>query len=168
MNQKGKSYFNFIPTSFPNGYFLSYYNVTVPEWFKKSEPKSQAGQNKGLKLVLDAHSDMISPGTVFDDFKGFVTVVGAKSNFPITKRQSFLLKAGQENYVSMSAINVISDEAIRSDIKFVCFRHRAAKSRFEVCAVSGVSLLFIQTPKSFFWVNMGDFGRSRCPNNQLS
>ena len=125
MNQKGKSYFNFIPTSFANVYFLSYYNVTVPKWFKKSEPKSQAGQNKGLKLVLDAHSDMISPGTVFDDFKGFVTVVGAKTNFPITKRQSFLLKAGQENYVSMSAINVISDEAIRSvsPTKRDCYFH---------------------------------------------
>ena len=73
---------------------------------------------------------MISPGTVFDDFKGFVTVVGAKSNFPITKRQSFLLKAGQENYVSMSAINVISDEAIRSvsPTKRDCYFHDEYKS----------------------------------------
>ena len=76
-------------------------------------------------MVLDSHSDLISPGTIFDDFKGFVTVVGEKGSFPLTKRTSFLLKPGQENYVSLSAINVISDEAIRSidPKKRYCYFH---------------------------------------------
>ena len=106
-------------------YICSFFNTTVPDWYKNVEPKSQPGQNKGLKLVLDAHSDMISPGTVFDDFKGFVTVVGAKSNFPLTKRQSILLKAGQENYIAMSALSIISDESIRSidPVKRDCYFH---------------------------------------------
>ena len=106
-------------------YICSFFNTTVPDWYKNVEPKSQPGQNKGLKLVLDAHSDMISPGTVFDDFKGFVTVVGDKSNFPLTKRQSILLKAGQENYIAMSALSVKSDESIRSidPINRDCYFH---------------------------------------------
>ena len=88
--------------------------MKLPDWYKDKEPKPQPGRTKGLRLVLDAHSDQISPGTVFDDFKGFVTVVGDKSSFPLTKRNSFLLKPGRENYVSISAVNVISDKTIRS------------------------------------------------------
>ena len=97
------SYLSYISSAF------SFYSGDLPDWYNKTkEPKSQPGQSKGLKLVLDSHSDLISPGTIFDDFKGFVTVVGDKSSFPLTKRTSFLLKPGQENYVSLSAINVIS------------------------------------------------------------
>ena len=61
------------------------------------EPKSQPGLNKGLQLVLDAHSDKISIGSVFDSFKGFVAVVGNKNEYPLTKKHGFLLQAGQEN-----------------------------------------------------------------------
>ena len=40
---------------------------------------------KGLRLVLDAHSNLISPGTVYDNFKGFIAVVGDTINFPLTE-----------------------------------------------------------------------------------
>ena len=91
----------------------SFYESDEPKWYKNKEPKPHPGLDKGLRLVLDAHSDQISHGTVSDDFKGFVAVVDDKRNFPLTKRQSFLLKSGRENYVSISAINIKSDEAIR-------------------------------------------------------
>ena len=91
----------------------SFYESDEPKWYKNKEPKPHPGLDKGLRLVLDAHSDQISHGTVFDDFKGFVAVVGDKRNFPLTKRQSFLLKSGRENYVSISATYIKSDEAIR-------------------------------------------------------
>ena len=78
------------------------------------EPKSQAGQNKGLQLVLDAHSDKISIGSIFDSFKGFVAVVGNKIEYPLTKKHGFLLRAGQENHVSLSATRIEADENIRS------------------------------------------------------
>ena len=89
------------------------------------EPKSQAGQNKGLQLVLDAHSDKISIGSVFDSFKGFVATVGNKNEYPLTKKHGFLLRAGQENYVSLSATKVEADKNIRhiSPEKRECFFH---------------------------------------------
>ena len=34
--------------------------------------KPAAGINEGLTVILDAHRDLVSPGTVFDDFRGFV------------------------------------------------------------------------------------------------
>lgn len=42
-------------------------NAEVPGWF---EPISHDGVSKGLTLLLDAHTDMLSPGTVIDDFQG--------------------------------------------------------------------------------------------------
>ena len=88
--------------------------MTPPSWYtNNSEPRTQAGQNKGLRLILDAHNDQISSGTVFDDFKGFVTLVGGRESFPLTQRHSFLLKPGQQSYVAISATSVISDEGIK-------------------------------------------------------
>ena len=89
--------------------FISFFNTTPPLWYSsKSEPKPQPGQNKGLRLILDAHTDQISSGTVFDNFKGFVTLVGGRESFPLTQRHSFLLKPGQQSYVAISATSVVS------------------------------------------------------------
>ena len=74
--------------------------------------KAEPGMKKGLRLVLDAHSNLISPGTVYDNFKGFTAVVGDTSNFPLMEMDGFLLKTGQENYVSINPIDVVSDENI--------------------------------------------------------
>ena len=63
--------------------------------------KPEPGIEKGLRLVLDAHSNLISSGTVFDNFKGFTTVVGDPNSFPLTRMDGTLLKTGQENYVSI-------------------------------------------------------------------
>ena len=52
-------------------------------------------------------------------------MVNDKRNFPSTKRKSFLLESGRENYVSISAINIKSDEAIRKidPQKRFCYFH---------------------------------------------
>ena len=93
----------------------SFFDKTLPEWYvSKGEPKSQAGQHKGLKLILDGHSDQISPGTVFDDFNGFVTLVGDRNSFPLTHKQSFLIRPGLESNVAITATSVISDGSIES------------------------------------------------------
>ena len=75
---------------------------------------AEPGMEKGLRLVLDAHSNLISPGTVYDNFKGFTAVVGDTSNFPLTKMDGFLLKTGQENYVSINPIDVVSNPGIET------------------------------------------------------
>ena len=68
---------------------------------------------KGLKLVLDAHSNLISTGTVFDNFKGFTTLVGDTNSIPLTRMDGLLLKTGQENYVSILPTDIIADRGTK-------------------------------------------------------
>ena len=92
---------------------LGFDNSTLPSWYKESgEPKSQPGQNKGLMLILDAHTDRISPGTVYDNFRGFSTIVDGGEKYPLTQRNSLLVRPGRENYVAMSALQIDADENI--------------------------------------------------------
>ena len=74
--------------------------------------KSEPGVGKGLRLVLDAHSHLISSGTVFDNFKGFTTLVGDPNSFPLTRIDGLLLKTGQENYVSIMPTDFTADEGV--------------------------------------------------------
>ena len=56
----------------------------VPLWYKeKDEPISEAGESRGLKLILDRHSDRLSTMSVTDDFKGFVAIVDGKDKYPM-------------------------------------------------------------------------------------
>ena len=40
------------------------------------------GKNRGLTLIIDAHSDIISPSSVRDDFEGFLALVNDPLKFP--------------------------------------------------------------------------------------
>ena len=82
-------------------------------YIAEKEPRTQAGQNKGLRLVLDAHTDRVTAGTVFDNYRGFVTMVDSKDKYPLTARQSFLVKPGRENYVAISALRVVAEDGIK-------------------------------------------------------
>ena len=82
-------------------------------YVKEKEPRTQAGQNKGLRLVLDAHTDRVTAGSVFDNYRGFVTMVDSKEKYPLTARQSFLVKPGRENYVAISALRVVAEDGIK-------------------------------------------------------
>ena len=42
-------------------------------------PIPKAGRSEGLTVVLDAHTDIVSSSSVYDDFAGFYTVVDAKN-----------------------------------------------------------------------------------------
>ena len=55
------------------------------------EPNTRPGQDKGLRLILDAHADRVSAGTVSDNFRGFITVVDGGDKYPLTTRNSFLV-----------------------------------------------------------------------------
>ena len=93
----------------------SFENVSLPSWYlEQNEPMTQPGQNKGLMLVLDAHTDKVSSGSVSDNFKGFITVVDDTDNYPLTERNGFLVRPGRENHVAMSALEILGDKGIRS------------------------------------------------------
>ena len=78
------------------------------------DSKSQAGQKKGLQLILDAHSDRVSSGTVPDSFKGFVGIVDGNENFPLTHKDGFLVRPGRTNNVAISAYQVVADDNVRN------------------------------------------------------
>ena len=48
----------------------SFGNQSDSQWFSDdNEPTSKSGLNKGLTLVLDAHTDIVETGTVSDDVR---------------------------------------------------------------------------------------------------
>ena len=93
---------------------LGFEDDTLPEWYQENnEPRTQAGQNKGLRLILDAHTDRVSPGTVSDNFRGFSTVIDGGAKYPLTSKNSFLIRPGRENYIAISALQVQAEENIQ-------------------------------------------------------
>ncbi len=79
-----------------------------------NEPIPQAGINKGLSLILDAHTDLISPASVEKDFKGFIAVVDAIDSFPLTEQKSIYLRPGFDNLVALAATDIKADDGIRN------------------------------------------------------
>ena len=103
---------------------LGFEDESLPEWYQnQNEPRTQPGQNKGLRLVLDAHTDRVSPGTVSDNFRGFSTVIDGGDRYPLTTKNSFLIRPGRENYVALSALRVDAEETIRKidPVKRECY-----------------------------------------------
>ena len=93
----------------------SFDNSSMPSWYlNEEEPKTQPGQNKGLTIVLDAHTNKVSSGTISDNFKGFVTIVDGASNYPLTEINGFLVRPGRENHVALSALEIDGKKAIRN------------------------------------------------------
>ena len=95
-------------------------DTSLPDGYNS---KSQAGQQKGLQLVLDAHADKVSSGTIPEDYRGFISIVDGNENYPLTQRKGILVRPGRMNNVAMSAYQVIADENVRlvDPIKRNCY-----------------------------------------------
>ncbi|TRY67303.1 hypothetical protein TCAL_07234 [Tigriopus californicus] len=74
-----------------------------------SNPIPKAGKQNGLMVMLDAHSDSISAGSVKDDFTGFLALVGGAKNNPLYPETKVLLKPGHENLVTLSGLEITPD-----------------------------------------------------------
>jgi hypothetical protein len=88
-------------------------NQEYQDYIARKEPRTQPGQNKGLRLILDAHTDRVAPGTVSDNFRGFSTVIDGGDKYPLTSKNSFLIRPGRENYIALSALQVEADDNIQ-------------------------------------------------------
>ena len=73
----------------------------------------EAGVSKGLTLMLDSHSDLLSASSISDDFEGFLAVINDNKQFPITSQRSVLIRPGQHNLVSIDAKRVSARKDIR-------------------------------------------------------
>ena len=79
----------------------------------KPEPSSDTGKNKGLTVILDSHTDVVSGSTVLDDFQGFVAIVDGKGQFPLSTRKSVMIRPGYNNLVALGATKISADEDIK-------------------------------------------------------
>ena len=79
--------------------------------------KPEVGRFKGLTLVLDAHSDLLSERSVEDDSNGFLVGLTKSGEFPLMGQGTHLLKPGNEHFLSLTAIDTISDIKVQSYLK---------------------------------------------------
>ena len=64
-------------------------------------------------MILDAHSDHLSGGTVSEDFDGFYAIIDSNKQFPAVTRKTVLIRPGHENIVSMGATKVSATRHIK-------------------------------------------------------
>ena len=76
------------------------------------EVKSQVGEENGLRLVMDLHSNSVSFGTVDQQHLAFDLFIGQPEQFPMMRERSLHLQAGKEHFVELSA-TVVSSKSIK-------------------------------------------------------
>ena len=73
---------------------------------------STVGQQKGLRLTLDLHSNMVSFGSLGQEYDAFKIFIGQPQEFPMIKERSLKLQPGREHFIELSA-KVVSTKDIR-------------------------------------------------------
>ena len=73
---------------------------------------SQVGEESGLRLTLDLHSNTVSFGTLNQEYEAFKVFVGDPAEFPMMRENSLKVEPGREHFVHLSATVVNT-----SDIK---------------------------------------------------
>ena len=85
----------------------SFTDSTEPSWYKNAnEPKTLPGQNKGLVLVIDSHSDLFSAGSLNVDYDSFIGLISPSGSFPLMSQEGFQIKPGHYNAISLSGTKV--------------------------------------------------------------
>ena len=93
---------------------ISVDNGTLPSFYlTKQEPKTQSGRSMGLKLVLDAHTDIVESISISQDFEGFTGLITEPGNFPLANLRGFEVMPGHNNLVALSAVKIDADEDLR-------------------------------------------------------
>ena len=86
----------------------------------------QAGRSKGLSLILDSHSDLVTSSSVTDDIDGFFAVVDGKGQYPMTYRKAYFIRPGHNNIIALKATNVKADVGLKEQTKpekRMCYFH---------------------------------------------
>lgn len=93
---------------------ISFGSSTPPNYYvDNGEPTTLPGKNKGLVLMLDAHTDLMAAGSVGTDFKEFTGLVGPPGSFPFTMQESFQIRPGYNNIIALSGSRIDADEDLR-------------------------------------------------------
>ena len=76
--------------------------------------KVKTGKRRGLRMILDEHSNLASYSTVQNDFHGFKLFVGSPDEFPVMKDRSLLVQPGHENFIEASGYVIKSSPDIKN------------------------------------------------------
>ena len=70
-----------------------------------------------LGLILDAHSDLLSDGSIEEDSNRFLVGLTKSEEFPLMGQGTKVLKPGHEHFLSLSAVDTITNERIQTYLK---------------------------------------------------
>jgi len=76
------------------------------------EPISYAGRNKGLYVMLDAHSDLFTTTSLEQDYTSFTGLISYSGSFPYMANEGFEIVPGHHNIISLSALRVNADDSM--------------------------------------------------------
>lgn len=110
---KGKTYANIIKglQEFEKNYSVS--DPSLPNWYSYSgEPKTLAGKNKGLFVMLDSHSDLLANASLDQDYTSFYGLISYKGSFPYMAQEGIEIKPGHHNIISLTALRVDADDTM--------------------------------------------------------
>ena len=78
-------------------------NATLPDWYiNNGEPKTSSGNNMGLTVVLDGHTNYMGTFSLDSDFEGYSVFIGQPSDFPLIRQTSIPVVPGLNNLVALS------------------------------------------------------------------
>ena len=68
-----------------------------------SKMPSNSGEQSGLRLILDLHSNRVSFGTLDKDYDAFKVFIGQPAEFPLVRQRSIKVQPGLEHFVELNA-----------------------------------------------------------------
>jgi len=92
----------------------SFADSTLPKkYMRNKEPTTLPGRNKGLVLMLDAHTDLLAAGSVDSDYKGFTGLVSPSGSFPFTMQEGFEIRPGHNNIITLTGSKIDADDSLK-------------------------------------------------------
>ena len=93
----------------------SFTDTTPPaSYISKSEPTTLPGSNKGLFLILDAHTDQFATASVDSDFEGFMGLINPSGSFAMMSLEGFQIKPGHLNAVAITASMIDAEDDMKT------------------------------------------------------
>jgi len=87
---------------------------SIPDWYaSNNEPKTIPGRNKGLYLMLDAHTGLLSTTSMDTDYTSFKGLISSKGCFPFMAQEGFEIRPGHHNIISLMATKIDADDNMR-------------------------------------------------------
>ena len=76
--------------------------------------KGEAGLNKGLKIILDQQSNLVSPGSIYSSTRAIRILVSDPSQFPTLRSKHLLIQNGHEHFLDVTPTSIVYNEDIAS------------------------------------------------------